>query len=125
MKRIVIRPVVIALLASVLASPGAVSADPPEIKSATYKITKVYRYDIQVVRIAGQFLTVDIEDYGRRRFHVPRDFTFEIENEKRTLNQLRTGMRLHAYVTEVDTGELMLVQDEASTDGVIGESVED
>jgi len=91
----------------------------PEIKSATYTITQVHKYSIQVVRIAGRNLTVDVEGFGRRRFKVPHDFTFDIDGQKTTLNQLRVGQKLRAYVTEVETGELMLLQDENSKEGVL------
>lgn len=91
----------------------------PEVKSATYTITQVNKYNIQVVRVAGRSLTVDVEGYGRRRFQVPFDFTFDIDGKKTTLNQLREGQKLRAYVTEVKTGELMLLQDENSTDGIL------
>ena len=107
--------------ALILAMSGAVAQ--PEIKSASYKITKVHRYEAQVVRIAGQGLTVDIEGFGRRRFQVPHDFTFEIDDEQQSLRQLIPGQRLRVYVTRVETGELLLMQDEAATDGVVGEEV--
>ena len=90
-----------------------------DAKTATYTITEVRRYNIEVVRIAGQGLTVDVEGFGRRRFQVPRGFTFDIDGKQLTLNQLRTGQKLRAYVTQVETGELMLLQDEQSTEGVL------
>lgn len=116
-----------ALLLSVLlgASPLGAS-EPTEPQTATYSITKVHRYDMQVVRIAGQGLTVDIEGHGRRRFQIPHDFTFDIDGETQTLRQLRPGQKLRAYVTRIETGELMLVQDEGSAEeGVVGETVDD
>ena len=103
--------------------PVFVSAQ-PEIKSANFTITKVHQYNIQVVRIAGRNLIVDVEDFGRRRFQVPRDFTFEIDGKPQTLNQLVPGQRLRAYVTETESGELMLVQNSESTEGVMGEQID-
>lgn len=104
---------------------GSTAVAQPEIKSATYTITQVRQYHIQVVRIIGRSLTVDVEGIGRRKFQVPRDFTFDIDGEAMTLNQLRPGQKLRAYVTERETGELFLMQDETSTDGVMGETVTD
>lgn len=95
----------------------------PEIKAATYTITEVKQYNVQVVRISGQSLTVDVEGVGRRRFHMPRGFTFDIDGEAKTLNQILPGQKLRAYVTETETGELLLVQDDESTEGVVGETV--
>lgn len=102
---------------------GAAAWAQPEIKAATYTITEVKQYNVQVVRISGQSLTVDVEGVGRRRFHMPRGFTFDIDGEARTLNQILPGQKLRAYVTETETGELLLVQDDDSTEGVVGETV--
>ena len=95
-----------------------------ELLSTTYTITQVYRYDLQVVRIHGRSLTVDIEGQGRRRFDVPRDFTFEIDGQDLTVGQLKPGMRLRAYVTQTERGELILLKDENSDQGVAGEVLE-
>lgn len=105
---------------AVLATAGAAE---PEFKSATYKITKVHRYEAQVVRIAGQGLTLDIEGFGRRRYQVPHDFTFEIEDQQVPLRQLVPGQRLRIYITQVESGELLLMQDEVAADGIAGEDV--
>jgi len=117
-------PLLIIAIVLFIGVPHAVFAQ-PEIKSATYSVTEVYQYNFQVVRISGRSMTVDIEDFGRRRFDVPRDFTFEIDGEDKTLNQLLPGQRLRAYVTHTETGELMLVQDGETTVGVLAESVDD
>ena len=42
---------------------------------------------------------------------------------QQSLRQLMPGQRLRVYVTRVETGELLLMQDEAATDGVVGEEV--
>jgi len=102
---------------------GASAWAQPEIKAATYTITEVKQYNVQVVRINGQSLTVDVEGVGRRRFHMPRGFTFDIDGETKTLNQILPGQKLRAYVTETETGELLLVQDDEATEGVVGETV--
>lgn len=116
--------VLMLLLSCALLAPACLLAQ-SEVKSATYTITQVHQYNIEVVRIAGRQLTVNVEGFGRRRFQVPRDFTFDIDGEKLTLNQLRSGQKLRAYVTEVETGELMLLQDEKSTDGVLQDAETD
>ena len=121
MNKSILSIVVISL--AIVASNSAVAQ--PEIKSATYTITQVKQYNLQVVRIVGRSLTVDVEGFGRRRFQVPRDFTFDIDGESMTLNQIVPGQKLRAYVTETEKGELLLVQDEGSTVGVVGESVND
>ena len=105
-----------------LVSGGAAWAQ-PEIKAATYTITEVKQYNVQVVRISGQSLTVDVEGVGRRRFDMPRGFTFDIDGEAKTLNQILPGQKLRVYVTETETGELLLVQDDEATEGVVGETV--
>ncbi len=111
------------LAACILLAPVTVLSQ-TENPSANITITQVYRYDMQVVRISGQWLTVDIEGFGRKRFRVPRDFTFDIDGEKHILNQLRTGQRLRAYVTQTKTGDLFLLEEEHSGEGVMAESVQ-
>jgi hypothetical protein len=83
----------------------------------------VHRYEVRVVRIAGQGLTLDIEGFGRRRYQVPHDFTFEIDDEQLSLRQLVPGRRLRIYVTQVESGELLLMQNQQAADGVTGEKV--
>lgn len=110
------------LAACILLAPVTVFSQ-TETPSANITITQVYRYDMQVVRISGQWLTVDIEGFGRKRFRVPRDFTFDIDGEKHMLNQLRSGQRLRAYVTQTKTGDLFLMEEERSGEGIMAESV--
>jgi hypothetical protein len=113
----------VSLLTACLCLVPALTLSQPEVKSATYTISQVDRYNLQVVRISGRSITVDIEGIGRRRFDVPRDFVFQIDGQDQRLNQLRPGQRLHAYVTHTETGELMLVEHSQAPDGVVADTV--
>ena len=61
-------------------------------------------YNMEVIKVTGQKLTVRIDGMGRRTFQVPKDFKFYIEGRPVGVARLGPRQKLTAYIVRTPTG---------------------
>ncbi len=70
--------------------------------------TTVETKHFEVLRISGRWMWVDIEGEGRKRFRVPHEFRFLIDDEPVGLDQIVVGQKLNAYITHTESGWVLI-----------------
>lgn len=88
----------------VIASP----VNAQDIAAVEVTETTVETKHFEVLRISGRWMWVDIEGEGRKRFRVPHEFRFLIDGESVALDQIVVGQKLNAYITNTETGWILL-----------------
>lgn len=63
---------------------------------------------LQVLRISDRWIWLDAAAYGWKRFKIPDDFSFIIDSEAVSLDDIVVGQRLDVYITRTETGWVLL-----------------
>ncbi|MCF6263519.1 MAG: hypothetical protein L3J24_08060 [Xanthomonadales bacterium] len=63
---------------------------------------------LQVLRISDRWIWLDAVDYGWKRFKIPDDFSFIVDSEAVSLDEIVVGQKLNVYITRTETDWILL-----------------